>query len=138
MDISPRNTFNCRLAGRYWQIPTAIPQATHYNVPIGTHFCDQLGFLCHPQEYRTFHRSGEFDGRYRDITQESKLLNLDYYNLYDSPSCPGGGQTSANPQQQLSPELIKRHYQNTVGQHKCPTTPKLWYNTTKLHKYNQY
>lgn len=135
MDMSPRNTFNCRLAGRYWQIPTAIPQATHYNVPIGTHLCDQLGFICHPQEYRTFHRGNDFDGKYREINQESILLNLDYYNPYDSPECAQGIQPDPH---QLSPELVKIHYQNSVGQQKCPTTPKLWHNTTKLHKYNQY
>ena len=76
MDLTPRNSFNCRLAQRYWQIPTDVPKATHLNTPIGTHFCDTLGFICHPQQYKNIH-----DGRnYRNINTESILYNLDYYN----------------------------------------------------------
>ena len=126
--MDPRNNFNCRLADRYWDIPTAIPKATHYNTPIGTHLCDQLGFLCHPQEYKTFHRGGVFDGTYPNVDQESSFRNLDYYNPLDlDPQFP----------QQLSESLINQHYSGpSRGQ--CQTTPRLWNNTSKLFKYNQY
>ena len=119
MDLTPRNQFNCRLAQRYWDIPLDIPRATHYNVPMGTHYCDQLGYLCHPQDYSTFH------GSYRNIPVESELLlNLDYYNPFDIP---------CDYQQKLSPALIKAQYS---GINRCQTTPKLWNNHSKLHKFN--
>lgn len=118
MDLTPRNSFNCRLAGRYWQVPTDLPKATHYNTPIGTKFCDTLGFMCHPQTYPNMH-----GGNYRNIDHESMLYNLDYYNPLEG-ACP---QT-----QKLSDVLIDTHFQNV---HRCQTTPKLWNNTTKLYKY---
>lgn len=120
MDLTPRNSFNCRLAGRYWQVPTNIPKATHFNTPIGTRFCDTLGYMCHPQEYKTFH-----GGNYRNIDRESQLYNLDYYNPLEA-SCPHT--------QQLNQNLINQHFQNV---NRCLTTPKLWNNTTKMYKYNQ-
>lgn len=133
MDISPRNTFNCRLASRYWQVPTDLPKATHYNVPVGTHFCDQLGFLCHPQEYQTFHRQGEFNGCYRDIDQESQLKNLDYYNPEDSILCPSGA-PGKDLFMRMDPSLVQAHYaQNRI----CVATPRVFRNTSKLYKYNQ-
>lgn len=127
MQSTPRNEFNCRLADRYWQVPTAIPKATQLNTPIGTHPCDQVGFFCHPQEYQTFHRNGIFNGKYPDTNQESSMYNLDYYNPYDqTPQIP----------QQMSEELINKHYSGV--QRECQVTPRLWNNTTKLFKYNQY
>lgn len=121
MDLTPRNSFNCRLAGRYWQIPTAIPQAVPLNTPIGTRPCDTLGFMCHPQEYKTFH-----GGNYRNIDRESQLYNLDYYNPLDA----NGTQI-----RYMTPELIAQQFQNV---NRCIITPKLWNNTTKLNKYNSY
>jgi len=131
MDITPRNTFNCKLAGRYWQIPIDIPQATPYNVPIGTHYCDTLPFLCHPQRYETFHTKGPFKGKYRDIDTESQLYSLDYYNLYDD-IC-----TREATYKRLSPELIKNQFTRIQ---KCDlyNPPRLFNNTSKLNKYNQY
>tara|TARA_R100001163_G_scaffold65745_1_gene64439 strand:- start:7273 stop:7698 length:426 start_codon:yes stop_codon:yes gene_type:complete len=126
--ITPRNNFNCRLADRYWQVPTAIPRATHYNVPIGTQLCDQLGFICHPQQYQTFHKDGYFEGKYPNIDVESSFRNLDYYNVLD---------IDCQVPQQLSPELIDSHFSGPQ-RGPCQTTPRLWNNTTKLFKYNQY
>jgi hypothetical protein len=125
--ITPRNDFNCKLADRYWQVPTAIPRAAHLNTPIGTHLCDQLGFICHPQQYQTFHRGPEFGGKYPETNVESALLNLDYYNPLD--------QVDKFPQK-LSPELIDYHYRGV--RRRCAVTPRLWHNQTKLFKYNQY
>ena len=130
----PRDKFNQRLAGRYWDIPTDIPQATPYNVPIGTHPCDTLPFLCHPQKYETFHRGRLFDGFYPETNIESSLYNLDQYNPRDLP-CPQQPQRGYTPQR-LSPELIAQQYSGI--QRKCQLTPRLWNNTTKLYKYNQY
>jgi hypothetical protein len=125
----PRDTFNSRLAGRYWDIPTDIPQATPYNTPIGTYPCDTLGFLCHPQKYETFHHGRLFDGFYPETDIESSLYNLDQYNLYDLPC-------HLKSPQQLRPELVSQQYSGI--QRKCQLTPRLWNNTTKLYKYNQY
>lgn len=119
MDMKPRDQFDCRLAQRYWDIPTAIPKAAHLNTPIGTHYCDQLGFVCHPQKYpNKLH-----GGNYRNVSAESRLFNLDYYNVYD---------TACNTTQKLDPRLVRQHYQN-IG---TLPTPQLWRNNTKLHKYN--
>lgn len=126
MDLTPRNTFNCRLAGRYWQVPTDIPKATHLNTPIGTRYCDTLGFICHPQKYETFH-----GGNYRDIDVESSFYNLDYYNPLEV-NCQSEQQFKT---QTMSPELIQTHF-NGVDR-KCQVTPKLWHNTTKLYKYGK-
>ena len=119
MDLTPRNQFNCQLAQRYWDIPTDVPKAVHYNTPIGTKYCDQVGYMCHPQDYHTFH-----GGQYRNVPVESKLYNLDYYNPFDY---------SCHQVQQLSPELINAQFR---GVDRCQTTPKLWRNNTKLYKYN--
>ena len=119
MDTTPRNQFDDKLADRFWDIPIDIPKATHLNTPIGTRYCDQMGFICHPQTYETFH-----PGTYRNIQAESKLsLSLDYYNPYDVGACQ---------QQKLSQELIKKHYD---GASYC--TPKMWNNHSKMHKYNR-
>jgi len=123
--VVPRDTFNYRLSGRFWDIPTDIPQATPYNTPIGTHPCDTLPFLCHPQKYETFHRGRLFDGFYPETDIESSLYNLDQYNPYDRPC--------KSTQQQLTPQLVATKYSGI--RRKCPTTPQLWNNTTKLWKY---
>jgi len=125
MDLTPRNQYNCRLSSRYWDIPTDIPKATHFNTPIGTRYCDKLGYLCHPQQYKTFHQPGN----YPDTQRESKLYNLDYYNPIDY-GC------SNTETQKLSPELIGQHFNNNI-QNSCITTPRLWNNTTKLWKFDQ-
>lgn len=117
--IDPRNQFNGRLSQRYWDIPTDIPRATPYNTPIGTHLCDRLGFICHPQRYPNIH-----GGNYPDTDNESDLYNLDYYNPLD---------VLCQQQQNLKPELIKQHYN---GINRCQTTPQLWRNHSKLLKYN--
>jgi len=120
--MNPRNQFNNRLSERYWDIPTDIPRATQYNTPIGTKYCDTLGFICHPQQYPNIH-----GGNYPVTNIESSLYNLDYYNVYDT-SCQPLQQTH----QQLSQELINQHFQNI----KCVPTAKPWRNHTKLYKYN--
>jgi len=113
---TPRNQFNERLGNRYWDLPTAIPSAVPYNTPVGTHLCDRRPFICHPQKY----------GKYPNVPVESVLLNLDYYNLYDTPeSCEA-------PTQSLSPEMIQKYYTpNRI----CPLGPKVFRNNTKLWKY---
>lgn len=121
MDATPRNIFDCRLSNRYWQVPIDIPMATYYNVPIGTHFCDTLPYLCHPQRY----------GKYRNIDRESDLYSLDYYNLYDT-IC-----TKEKTYKRLQPELIKQQY-NGIPPCDLINPPRLFNNTTKLFKYNQY
>jgi hypothetical protein len=131
MDITPRNSFNSRLADRYWQIPTDIPMATPYNVPIGTHLCDTLGYICHPQRYETFHKRGIFKGKYPDTNVESQLYNLDYYNLYDT-IC-----NDENTYKKMQPELIKEKY-NGIPKCDLMNPPRLFNNVSKLNKYNQY
>lgn len=121
MDITPRNQFNNKLANRFLDIPTDIPKAVHFNTPQGTHYCDQLGFLCHPQDYQTF----QSQNNYRDIQVESQLYNLDYYNPFDY---------SSQGVQELHPELIQSHFNGDVD--RCSVTPKIWYNHSKLHKFN--
>jgi len=116
---NPRNQFNERLSNRYWDIPTAIPQAVPLTSPMGTHLCDRRGFYCHPQDY----------GKYKNIPVESVLRNLDYYNLYDVPKdCLG-------PKQKLNSELIQKQF--TLNR-QCLTTPELFRNNTKLWKYRVY
>lgn len=117
--MKPRNQFDCRLAQRYWDIPTNIPRATPLNTPIGTHYCDQLGFMCHPQKYP----NKLYGGSYPHVGVESNLLNLDYYNVYDN---------TCNLEQKMDPRLVQQHFQN-IG---CLPTPQLWRNHSKLHKYN--
>lgn len=121
MDSTPRNQFNSKLLDRYWDIPLINPRATYLNIPIGTYYCDQLGYVCHPQKYVTQH------GDYPNTETESQLFSLDYYNPRD---------TIENYSQCLSNNLVNDHYNNKFDN--CMITPRIWNNTSKLYKYNQY
>lgn len=140
MDLTPRNNFNCQLAQRYTDIPTAIPQATHLNTPIGTRFCDGLGFICHPQKYPNYHQPKE---SYPHTQTESSLYNLDYYNPYDNPKRddPCNIRTVAEPSLDDFFEKQDRNCLNTCNSETYPSvqlTPRLWNNNSKLHKFGQY
>ena len=131
MDLTPRNQFNCRLNDRYWQVNIDLPKAVPYNTPIGTHPCDTLGFICHPQTY----------GKYRNIELESCLYNLDYYNLYDvncrekiNSNKRDSVLDCTSSARRMSPELVKNVFQPPRSN--CAQLPGIWNNNTKLWKYN--
>lgn len=126
MDITPRNSFNCQLAQRYLEIPTAIPQATYLNIPIGTRFCDTVGFMCHPQTYQNFHEPNE---TYPNVRVETSMYNLDYYNPLDNPAKDDPCNLRVQPDPSLD-HFFENHNQ-------CHETPKLWRNSSKLYKFNQ-